>query len=498
MLPRTLGLAALASSVLASAAAFLVPLPPQGAEQKPSILQELPGSSGPATARTRIQVGKGLLLDSRLGHASLATGESGETYLFAHVSGADSPSARRAPPMNIALVIDRSGSMRGERIANAIAGALGTVERMRDGDSVTVVTFDTQAQVIVAPTKLTPDERPRIASRINQIRLGGDTCISCGLEAAMRELSQTRLGEGQVNRMLLLSDGAANHGVRDVPGLRSVSARMRGQGVSISTIGVDVDFDEKIMDAIAAESNGKHYFVAHASALPQVFSQEFDELATSVASDAEMLVELAPGVEVEEVFDRTFQRDGRKVRIPFGTFAAKQEKTALLRLRVADGARGNKEIATVRLGYHDFAEGRRGECEGTLGLAITDKASAQTELDPFVAARLSRSRTAQTLTDANKLFEAGRSEEAKKTLGRRADELKKDEAVAVAAARRLAPAAAPMAAAKPIDRDFADQLGAVNNASASFGKGGGPGAAPSRNEKAQVRSNQAEANAMHF
>jgi Ca-activated chloride channel family protein len=289
----------------------------------------------------------------------------------------------------------------------------------------------------------------------------------------MRELSQTRLGEGQVNRMLLLSDGAANHGVRDVPGLRSVSARMRGQGVSISTIGVDVDFDEKIMDAIAAESNGKHYFVAHASALPQVFSQEFDELATSVASDAEMLVELAPGVEVEEVFDRTFQRDGRKVRIPFGTFAAKQEKTALLRLRVA-------------------------ECEGTLGLAITDKASAQTELDPFVAARLSRSRTAQTLTDANKLFEAGRSEEAKKTLGRRADELKKDEAVAVAAARRLAPAAAPMAAAKPIDRDFADQLGAVNNASASFGKGGGPGAAPSRDEKAQVRSNQAEANAMHF
>jgi Ca-activated chloride channel homolog len=498
MQPRTFGLAALASSVLASAAAFLVPLPPSAADQTPAILQESRDPARTTEPRTRIQVGKGLLLDSRLGHASLAAGESGETYLFAHVSGAESSTARRAPPMNIALVIDRSGSMRGERIANALAGALGTVERMRDGDSVTVVTFDTQAQVIVPPTKLSAEERPRIASRINQIRLGGDTCISCGLEAAMRELSQTRLGDGQVNRMLLLSDGAANNGVRDVPGLRNVAARMRGQGVSISTIGVDVDFDEKVMDAIAAESNGKHYFVAHASALPQVFSQEFDDLATTVASDAEMVVELAPGVEVEEVFDRTFQRDGRKVRIPFGTFGAKQEKTALLRLRVSDSARGNKEVATVRLGYHDLAEGRRGECEGTLGLAITDKAQAQLELDPFVAARLSRSRTAQTLTDANKLFEAGRGEDAKKTLALRAAEVRKDEAQAVAGARRMAPAAAPMAAAKPIDRDFADQLGALNNAGSSFGKGSGPGAAPSRDEKAQVRTNQAQANELHF
>ena len=122
--------------------------------------------------------------------------------------------------------------------------------------------------------------------------------------------------------MILLSDGATNAGVRDMSGIRAMSNRMHGRGVTISTIGVDVDFDEKIMAAIANEANGKHYFVANASGLPAVFSQEFDDLLASIAKDAEVEIELAPGVEIDEVFDRTFRREGNKLIVPFGTFSA--------------------------------------------------------------------------------------------------------------------------------------------------------------------------------
>src|SRR5262249_50007355 len=158
-----------------------------------------------------------------------------------------------------------------------------------------------------------------------------------------------------VTRMIVLSDGATNHGVTDLGGLRGIAARMRDRGCSITTIGVDVDFDEKVMAALATESNGRHYFVASAAGLPAIFSQEFDSLVASVAQDADLSVELGPGVEVQQVFDRSFRREsgGDRITIPFGVLSAKQEKTALVKLRVPTSRDGQAPIAKLSLGYRD-------------------------------------------------------------------------------------------------------------------------------------------------
>jgi Ca-activated chloride channel family protein len=465
--------------------------------------------------------GDTLLVDARLGHASLAqsSGASGkgETYLFAQVTASDEKAVASATPLDLAVVIDRSGSMKGDRIANAMNAAVFALERMRDGDSISVVSFDTRADVVVPPTRITSGNRSAIESAIRSIRLGGDTCISCGLEEGMNQLSRASFDAGRIRRMILLSDGATNAGVRDMGGLRSMANRMFGRGVTISTIGVDVDFDEKIMAAIANEANGRHYFVANASGLPAVFSQEFDDLLASVAKDSELAIELAPGVEVEEVFDRSFRREGRKVVVPFGTFSAKQEKTVLMKLRVPTDREGEQPVGDLKVTFRDLVKSSDGSCSGNLTLAVKADGSEQRDLDPFVAARLERSRTAQTLTDANKLFEAGRLGEARAKLAERRAELKKTESSALAFAA-AAPTSAPRRSARPLDRDFADQSQAVAEAERTFaapapatkgaaadafgigGAGGGFAAAPpaSREGKAQVRANQEKASAFGF
>src|SRR5690606_10936689 len=112
-------------------------------------------------------------------------------------------SSKTQTPMNLAIVVDKSGSMKGERIANAMNAAVAAVERMRDGDSVTVVSFDTAAEVVVPPTRIGSSNRASIESRIRSIRLGGDTCISCGLEEGARQLALTSLGPDRINRMIL-------------------------------------------------------------------------------------------------------------------------------------------------------------------------------------------------------------------------------------------------------------------------------------------------------
>ncbi len=492
-----------ACGVLAStAAAFAIPVKPAvTAEPGVLVLQAL-GATKDAARGARITAGDTLLVDARLGHASLSKDASGETYLFAQISAGDDAKAASQPsPLNLAIVIDRSGSMKGERIANAMNAAAFALERMRDGDSISVVSFDTSAQVVVPPTRVSADSRSSIEAAIRSIRLGGDTCISCGLEEGMRQLASTSLGGDRVNRMILLSDGATNAGIRDMGGLRGMANRMFGRGVTISTIGVDVDFDEKVMAAIASEANGRHYFVANASGLPAVFGQEFDDLLASVAKEAELVIELAPGVETTEVFDRSFRREGNKLIVPFGTFSAKQEKTVLVKLRVPTDRSGDQAVADLKLVYRDLVKRTEASEGGSLALAVKADGTEQKDLDPFVAARLSRSRTAQTLTEANKLFEAGRVREARARLAaRKADLLEtKSAALAIAAA---APSVAPQRSARSIDRDFADQTAAVAQAEQNFagppgegasGAGGFASPPTSRAAKAQVRVNQEKA-----
>ncbi len=469
-----------------------------------------PNEKGEVTDPSHMVVGDTLLVDARLGHATLAKGaSSGETFLFAQVT-ADEKGATATPPMNLALVIDRSGSMKGERIVNAMNAAVGAVERMRDGDSVTVVAFDQGSQVVVAPQKLSPETRPRIENAIRAIRLGGDTCISCGLQEAMRQLQSTPISGDHIDKMVLLSDGATNSGIKDMPGIRAMASRMHGKGVTISTVGVDVDFDEKVMATIASEAQGNHHFAANASALPGIFAREFDESLASVAKEAELSIDLAPGVEVAEVFDRTFRREGNKLIVPFGTFSAQQEKTVPVKLRVPTEKEGAENVAAVKLAYRDLVKKSDGSCSGNLGLAIKGDGSEQKDLDPFVSTRLERSRTAQTLTEANKLFEAGRVDEAKAALATRRDTLAKNETQIVGAANSGF-ARPPTRAAKGVKSDFDDQLNAVAQAETNFAQpppvspgrsGGAANSAPlarpapaqeSHEGKAQVRQNQEDA-----
>jgi Ca-activated chloride channel family protein len=452
----------------------------------------------------RFTDGKTLTVEGRVGNARLARGSNGETFVMLEVKSADGVVAKSAAEVNLSLVIDRSGSMKGTRIRNAISAAQGAVDRLHDGDVVSVVTFDTQTQVVVPATTIGPGARERINASIRGIGLGGDTCISCGLEEGMRLLAQT---QGKVNRILLLSDGDANHGVRDLPGFRSIAQRAQGRGVSVTTIGVDVDYNEKIMAAIAQDSNGRHYFVADDSGLGRVFEEEAQSLTRTVASDAEVRVDLAPGVELDRVFDRSFRRAGNEVIVPLGAFTDVDVKTVLLRVRVPHDKTGAVAVASVELGYRDLATGSDGRCGGKLALEVVPSAAEAAEIDPLVSGRVQRSETAAALKDANKLFEQGKIEEARSRLAVREQTLRGE--------AEKAKKAAPIGRAKEVDLDFDKQIAAVGGANNGFATpppanapppspGSKAAAAPAprpqatRAGKSAVKVNQQEATTLGF
>ncbi len=456
-------------------------------------------NGGAATTKgSAFQAGTTLHVDGRVGHTSLAKGSRGETFVMLEVH-ADAGKATARAPVNLSLVIDRSGSMKGNRLRNAIQGAAAAIDRLNDGDVVSVITFDARTNVLVPPTTIDASSRSRIRSDVQGITLGGDTCISCGIEDAMIQLDRT---SGRVNRMIVLSDGDATAGVRDIPGFRSMAQRARDRGTSITTIGVDVDYNEKIMTAIAADSNGRHYFVENEASLERVFETEASTLTTTLASATEAQIELSPGVELVRVFDRTFRRVGNRVVVPLGSFGGGETKTVLLKVRAPTDREGAQPVADVDLTYRDHVTDVDGRCSGKLALDVTS--GAPSELDAIVEGRLNRTETASTLKEANDLFQAGRFADAKRKL--------EDRQQALVTAAATAAANAEPARKGDVDRDFAAQTTALNDANqqfaappaaaapGAFGAGQQPAspAPTSHAAKAAVKQNAAKAMDMAF
>ncbi|MEJ7734745.1 MAG: VWA domain-containing protein [Polyangiaceae bacterium] len=431
-------------------------------------------AAGPAASFTS---GSTLVLDGRLGHGRLAVDAPGETYLMLEVRGEGAPGASPAAPASLSLVIDRSGSMRGTRLQNAKNAAIAAVDRLRDGDTVSVLTFDTRTQLVVPAQPIGPGSRERIASSIRAIELGGDTCISCGIEDGLRQLDGSG---GRLARMILLSDGEATAGVRDVPGFRSIAQRARDRGASITTVGVDVEYDERILAAVAEESNGRHYFVENDAALSRVFEDEAHDLGISIASAAEATIVLGPGVELEQVLDRSFRRSGSSIVVPLGSFSKGETKTVLAKVLVPAGKGASMAIAAVELGWRDTASGATASCAGKLAVDLVADAAKVSAFDPLVEGRLARSETATALALANELFTRGQAGEARAQL-----DAQRQRVARLAAASAAQPSDA---AARGQKEQLDAQLDALRAADEAFTAAAPPGQPPGSRTAQQIRS----------
>ncbi|MEZ4226850.1 MAG: VWA domain-containing protein [Polyangiaceae bacterium] len=453
--------------------------------------QQIAADLGPEPSQSQgaiFTAGRAIMLEGRLGHATLSADRPGENFLLLTATAERDVSTASSTPLNLSIVIDRSGSMKGRRLNNAADAARGMLGRLRDGDVVSLVTYNTTTEVVVPSTTIDSFSRDRVQRALSQITASGDTCISCGIDAGMEQL---RRRSDMTSRILLLSDGEATTGIRSVEEFRRLASRVRDLGASISAIGVDVQYNERVMSALALESNGRHHFVENASQLPAVFDTEFASLVKTLAKDSEVSVELAPGVRVRQVFDRSFRQEGNRLIVPFGTFSAGEEKTLLVKLDVDRGAAGTRPVADVRMTYDDFGAGGRGSCEGKLSVDLVE-GDALAALDPVVQTRLLRSQTVGALNEANRLFTSGRRDEAQRKLKASLDDLNRQRVAAIAAA--------PAPKRAKLEQDFKGQSAALGEASDGFAAppSAEPGSASAPRPAAQVRRNASTAVDMAF
>lgn len=176
---------------------------------------------------------------------------------------------RTATAMNLCLVIDRSGSMSGDKLEAAKRSAIDIYHRLGEHDLFTVITFDEQAEVIVNPQ--TP--REKVPEHIGAITTGGMTNLSLGWYLGLLEL-QTYAVPECTNRLILISDGQANAGETKRSTLSQEAAKSHDAGITTSTIGVGNDFQEDILEALATGSGGRFWYIQD-SRLEDILDEEF-------------------------------------------------------------------------------------------------------------------------------------------------------------------------------------------------------------------------------
>ncbi|MEW2398596.1 VWA domain-containing protein [Streptomyces sp. NPDC046862] len=196
--------------------------------------------------------------------------------------------------MNLCLVIDRSGSMAGQKLETAQRSCVEISRRITGDDLLTVVVFDDDAEVVVNPQ--TP--RDKVEEKLNAIRSGSTTNLSLGWYQGLLEL-QTHMTKGHYNRLVLLSDGMANRGETKKAALASMASRARDEGITTSTVGIGTDFQEDLLEAISTASGGRFWYIGD-SAIESILEEEFRGALTVAYDRPRVRLDLPEGVKVSE------------------------------------------------------------------------------------------------------------------------------------------------------------------------------------------------------
>jgi Ca-activated chloride channel family protein len=210
------------------------------------------------------------------------------------------------PPLNLALVLDHSGSMAaGRKMAHAREAAAFAVQQLLPVDRLSVTIFDDEVETIVPNAPVL--DKAAILRRIEGIQPDGSTALFAGWKGGGEQALRHRLDDG-VNRVLLLSDGLANVGLTDPGAIAGQVKALAGRGVSTTTLGVGVDYNEDLMEAMARGGDGNYYFIESPRQLADIFQTELQGLMATVGHQVRLGVEPQHGVRVVDVlndFDTT-------------------------------------------------------------------------------------------------------------------------------------------------------------------------------------------------
>lgn len=259
-------------------------------------------------------------------------------YLLITLTAPTAPAHDNRIPLNVGIVLDRSGSMDGHRkFSLAYEAVKQSLAMLRASDRFSLVVFDTEIDVL-APHTLGNGKSTRVAlQRLKEIQPRGGTDLYGGwMTGASQLLSHKapQAREESVDRVLLLTDGQANHGVTEPSALKTAAGDLRWRGVPTTTFGVGDDFDERLLRDIAREGGGQFYYIETPAQIADMLTSELGDALEVVRRDASVRIDLPPGARAELLneYRTTHEANDEVLFVHVGDLTSAQELQLVVRL----------------------------------------------------------------------------------------------------------------------------------------------------------------------
>ena len=365
-----------------------------------------------------------LLLRGGLDHTALS-GHLEERFLVFEISAPEARATHR--PLDLAIVIDGSGSMSAAGKMNHARDAARQLARtLGPQDTLGLFVFNDTARVVrpVSPLS-TPESVDHLVEKVYE---GGGTNLHAGLELGGRELLRVT-GPSREAQLVLLSDGKASVGITNPSVTATLAAELAVKGVSISTVGLGLDYDEDALASIADLGGGTYRFVDDSKALPEVLETEIGRARRVIARDTRVTIALADGVELLDVVGwQTTAAGAHRHALWLGDLSTGDTRRVVARVRTPVTS-SMAQVATATLDYiHDGGIGT-----STLGVTVpvvSDEDSAAAA-HPHWAPIAQRAWAGAYVEDSTRAYESGDLTESQELL-------RKGQAVLTEAAHALA------------------------------------------------------------
>lgn len=358
-----------------------------------------------------------VLWDAELSHPYIGKDSDGEVLVNFRIRGQEIKTAKRAP-VNLVLVIDRSGSMAEERkLEYAKEAARGIISGLGSGDRLGIVAYSTDVELLYPIQYLTDKEK--VSSVVNSLYPTDATNLSGGLIMGIDQIKSLSR-DGYINRVILLSDGLANEGITDIGELSRVASGVAEGGVHITAMGLGLNYDENLMTNLAEYGAGNYYFIESPNQLAGIFEKEFGQIIATVAKDTVMRLSPEQGVRVEEIYGYTHTVKDGKIQINLGEVFGGQERNILIKLNAPAEKLGKHGLVKASFEFTDILKSDESvKMQRELAYEVTedkDKVAANENKD--VVARGVSVEASNDLYRATAYYEKGEGEDALSSIKR--------------------------------------------------------------------------------
>lgn len=359
---------------------------------------------GPVTTSTGNEA---VQFEWKLGNPYLLKNGDGSVFLDLRVTGKTLPNQDRKR-MNLVLVIDRSGSMGSENKLEQVKNAAAQIiNNMNASDRLAVVIYDDSVQTLIPSSSV--EDKERLKELIYSLSPGGSTNLSGGMMQGFEE-ARRNFRRDHVNRIVLLSDGLANAGVVEPDQIAAQAKLIRENSISVSAMGVGIDYNENLMANIADSSGGNYYYISRETNMADIFRREWNLMQSTVASGARITMGLGEGVDVIDVAGFQYQTNGNKLTIEVPDISSGESKRILVQLRAPAGATRIVDLGTGSLTYTDLT----GSQPKTAGLTfhpsirvVDDSSLVASNNNREVAAKAASVKASKDMEDAYRKWEDG-------------------------------------------------------------------------------------------